>query len=276
MACVGVAKDDFFALCVTPTLPFVLELVRSRFRVGTERFFAKFSIAGANFTKKRVLLSESEFADKVKRYALRKGEEMPTHVTTFTMAANADSGMLLAHVQRDETAIRVANVVEQFARFGPLDDLPFVTSANCVDATKQVPDGVESPLALSLRHCDVAAPGLLARVTRLVQQPSVRCVDLFGCTGMDTKTLCQIVMRDHVVLIDVGRCDETMLRHCFQRRPKECNRKLLDSSHTQSIVGSTGQPLEFESLRDPAKLRRWSSMKQLYSVSYLVGEEDDY
>lgn len=253
----------------------MLELVRTRFRVATERFFATLSISGARFAKKTVPLGESEFADQVTRYARRKGEETPTHVTTFTMFANVDCGMLLAHVQRKDAASRVAAVVEQFAQFGPLDDLPFVTPANCIDATKQIQ--VESPLALSLRHCNVAASGLLARFSQLAQQPSVRCVDMFGCTVMDTKTLCKVVMLDHVVLIDVGRCDQAMLRACFQRHPKQCKQKLLDSSYTESLIDKTDQaklPAFDESLQDPAKLRRWSSMQQLYAVSYLVEDEN--
>jgi hypothetical protein len=185
--CFDLPTKAFFALFMSPALPFVLELIRSEFRAETIAHFEK---DHPEFTVSRCPLANSVFAARVRKYAARKQEKVPDTVTCVTVPNEA--GIFVVHVQDSALLRDIAPTVELFIDNAPADDLPVPDACSYLRLFSST---VSSPVLLDATGLDLSGrfDELLASV-----QPSVRCVNLARCKGMSSDNLLALLRRDHI------------------------------------------------------------------------------
>jgi hypothetical protein len=273
-ACVSEAsRDQFFSLCSTHALPFIVQLVQTKFRKDTVAFF-ELLVAQKVGEKSRLPLDKLPDAAQVRAYAMRKGEELPKIVTTYTLRAGKSGGMLVVHARAARLRAQLAPALAQFAKYGPLDDIPFVEmSQNSMPITafRVIPSSGD-PLLVSLEALDLGAPDVVAVARTEIAKTSVRCVSLMASRNLSAELLQWMLERRHVELICVAECggDRPTVNaclSCFESHKALCERKLLDSR-----LGRESDEALLRSLSEPSKQRRWSAMMDLHGASYLVPE----
>jgi hypothetical protein len=263
----GLAKDSFFALCSTPSLPFILEKVREKYRAETA-----YMLKGLGLKEAATAVDSSQFQRAVVKYAHAKGDNEPAYVTTFSLTdCPKTTGVLVVHAQTDEALERIRPILESFATFGPFDDLPLVRQGEKCQPDGKTAAGHAGAVYVDLAFVDLGG-GAFERLWFLLAQDTVRCVDLSAAKGLTAEMLSRVLALEHVLYVGVSRCAEAVLMACFNDDQKLFQRKAADVEHVACVLEtntSTLSPLR-ATLRDVGKLRRWRAMSQLHSASYLL------
>jgi hypothetical protein len=266
----GLAEDSFFALCSTPSLPFVLEKVREKYRAQTATLLEE-----QGLKKETTAVNLSRFRHAVVKYAEKKGDDQPADVTTFSLVdCPKTTGMLVVHAQTGEALERIRPILESFATYGPFDDLPLVRQGEkCQPEANSKIARHAGAVYVDLAFFDVGG-GAFERLWSLIAQDTVRCVDLSATKGLTAEMLSRVLALEHVLYVGVSRCADAVLMECFKSNTELFKSKAADVEHVARVLETKTDDLPplLATLHDVGKLRRWRAMSQLHSASYLLDE----